>query len=170
MRLAEVGTDSYHFLLPDGGAVESMHAKSRNVVAGPLVALGVVVGVGEFGEEVESDLVGLGEGDLVQVGGEDSVGEDGAGGAEAEADDPDAESRRGGTERGGGGGGGGTLQFILVLHRAGLYRIWRSGGRFFSGGGGSGEGGFGCGGGGVSVEDGGEGDAENPEDSGEEGG
>ena len=71
---------------------------------------------------------------------------------------------------GGGGGGGGTLQFILVLHRAGLYRISCSGGRFFSGGSGSGEGGFGCGGGGVSVEDGGEGDAENPEDSGEEGG
>ena len=79
--------------------------------------------------------------------------------------------RRAAAEPSEGGGGGGTLQFILVLHRAGLYRIWRSGGRFFSGGSGSGEGAGGFGRGGVFAwEDGGEGDAENPEDSGEEGG
>ena len=72
----------------------------------------VGVGAGVVGDEVESDFVGLGEGDLVQVGGEDSVGEDGAGGAEAEAEDPDAESRRGGTERGGGGGGGGLCNLF----------------------------------------------------------
>ena len=54
---------------------------------------------------------------------------------------------------GGGGGGGGTLQFILVLHRAGLYRISCSGGRFFSGGSGSGEGAGGFGRGGVFARD-----------------
>ena len=106
-------------------------------------AADVGVGVGVVDDEVESDFVGLGEGDLVQVGGEDSVGEDGAGGAEAEAEDPDAESRRGGTERGGGGGGGGDFAIYFgvasrgiipdfVLRRAIFFRRkWVGGGRFW---------------------------------------
>ena len=113
--------------------------------------MGVAAGAGEFGEEVESDLVGLGEGDLVQVGGEDSVGEDGANGAEADAEDPDAEARRDGTERGGGGGRDFAIYFgvasrgiipDLALRRA-----------IFSGGSGSGEGAGGFGRGGVFAGD-----------------
>ena len=135
---APIGESQFRFgdadLFQDGAAF-----------SGPAV-VGVRAGVvGDEVESDESDVVGFGEGELVQVGGEDSVGEDDADGAEADAEDPDAESRRGGTERGGGGGGDFAIYFGVasrgIIPDLALRR------RFFSGGSGSGEGGFGCGGG-----------------------